>query len=118
MSDGLARVKAPEKREPRHQLHPLPRGLVELYGLIAVLVVLIPEWLAEGTLTLGSAATTDHLPMSSRAWKTLPELRLASMNLLELRYLARQCRLFGYASDNRDRLTVRLLTRARRRNSL
>ena len=118
MSDGLARVKAPEKREPRHQLHPLPRGLVELYGLIAVLVVLIPEWLAEGTLPLGSAATTDHLPMSSRAWKTLPELRLASMNLLELRRLARQCRLFGYASDNRDRLTVRLLTRARRRNSL
>lgn len=27
--------------EPR-RLHPLPRGLVELYGLLAVLVVLVP----------------------------------------------------------------------------
>ena len=73
--------------------------MVELYGLIAVLVVLIPEWLAEGTLTLGSAATTDSLPMSSRAWRTLPELRLASMTLLELRRLARQRRVYGYASE-------------------
>ncbi|AII43322.1 hypothetical protein KR100_08100 [Synechococcus sp. KORDI-100] len=99
-------------------MHPLPRGVVELYGLIAVLVVLIPEWLAEGTLTLGSAATTDPLPMSSRAWRTLPELRLASMTLLELRRLARQRRVYGYASESRDRLTARLLNRARRRNSL
>ena len=41
----------PDPSEQR-QLHPLPRGLVELYGLIAVLVVLIPEWLADGTLNL------------------------------------------------------------------
>ena len=61
MSFGFARVNAPDKPEARHQLHPLPRGLVELYGLIAVLVVLIPEWLAEGTLNIGSAATTDPL---------------------------------------------------------
>ena len=118
MSYGFARVNAPDKQEAPHQLHPLPRGLVELYGLIAVLVVLIPEWLAEGTLNIGSAATTDPLPMSARAWRTLPELRLASMSLLDLRRVARQCRLFGYASQNRDRLTARLLKRARRRNSL
>ena len=42
----------PEPKPPR-RLHPLPRGLVELYGLIAVLVVLIPEWIADGTLSLG-----------------------------------------------------------------
>ena len=51
---------------------------MELYGLIAVLVVLIPEWLADGTLNLGQAKGPASLPMRSRAWRTLPELRLAA----------------------------------------
>ena len=34
-----------ERRDAgQRSLHPLPRGLVELYGLLAVVVVLIPEW--------------------------------------------------------------------------
>ena len=35
---------------PLKTLHPLPRGLVELYGLLAVLMVLVPEWIAGGAL--------------------------------------------------------------------
>jgi hypothetical protein len=35
---------------PSRQLHPLPRGLVELYGLLAVLFVLVPEWMAGSAL--------------------------------------------------------------------
>ena len=45
-------VSSPQDSTEQRQLHPLPRGLVELYGLIAVLVVLIPEWIADGTLNL------------------------------------------------------------------
>ena len=41
-------MSAPSDPRQRRQLHPLPKGLVELYGLLAVLVVLIPEWLADG----------------------------------------------------------------------
>ena len=104
----------PEPKPPR-RLHPLPRGLVELYGLIAVLVVLIPEWIAEGTLSLGDKKSRSNLPMASRAWRTLPELQLASMNLSALRQLGRQLRLWGYASESRDRLTARLLNRIKRR---
>ena len=59
---------------------------MELYGLIAVLVVLIPEWLADGTLNLGQAKGPASLPMRSRAWRTLPELRLAAMTLACLLY--------------------------------
>ena len=36
-----------EEHQVRSTLHPLPRGLVELYGLLAVLMVLVPEWIAE-----------------------------------------------------------------------
>nr|WP_284498636.1 hypothetical protein [Synechococcus sp. MU1655] len=97
-------------------MHPLPKGLVELYGLIAVLVVLIPEWLADGTLALNERPSRSAMPMTSRAWRTLPELQLASMTLSELRLLARDLRLWGYSSDPRDKLTNRLLKRSTRLN--
>ena len=109
-------MTAPHERHERRQLHPLPRGLVELYGLIAVLVVLIPEWLADGTLNIGQAtAPVETLPMRARAWRILPELRLAAMSLRELRRLAQQQRLGHYASLTRDQLTFHLLKRLRRR---
>ena len=111
-------MKAPDQKNEHRRLHPLPRGLVELYGLIAVLVVLIPEWLADGTLSVGAANGAEPLPARGRAWRTLPELRVASMNLLEIRRLCRQLHMFGYASQNRDQLTRRLLRRSRRRNLL
>ena len=60
--------RSAEKRHPEERsLHPLPRGLVELYGLVAVLVVLIPEWLADGTISISQAAGPEFLPMRSRA---------------------------------------------------
>ena len=102
----------------QRSLHPLPRGLVELYGLVAVLVVLIPEWLANGTISIGQAAGPEFLPMRSRAWRTLPELRLAAMSLRELRQLARQLRVSQYGNSNREELTARMLRRLRSRNAL
>ena len=110
-------MTAPSDPRKRRQLHPLPKGLVELYGLLAVLVVLIPEWLAEGTLSMDIRKGGDAMPMTTRAWRTLPELQLASMSLRELRELARNMRLWGYSSDARDRLSQRILQRIRRQNS-
>lgn len=109
-------MAAPPDTRKHRQLHPLPKGLVELYGLLAVLVVLIPEWLADGTLSVDIRKGGDVMPMTTRAWRTLPELQLASMSLLELRALARQLRLWGYSSDSRDRLNQRLLRRIKRKN--
>ena len=107
-------MSVPREPRQRRQLHPLPKGLVELYGLLAVLVVLIPEWLADGTLSMDLRKGGQALPMTTRAWRTLPELQLASMSLQELRTLARQMHLWGYSSDTRDHLTQRLLQRIRR----
>jgi hypothetical protein len=104
---------------PRRQLHPLPRGLVELYGLLAVLVVLVPEWMASGALLgFGRQRRGDPLPPSSQAWLRLPELRLASMTLAQLRQLAAELGLGGYAGLGREPLTARLLPRLRRRKVL
>ena len=56
----------------------------------------------------------SDLPLPSGAWNRLPELRLASLNLAELRRLARAEGLPGYAGLSRDRLTARLLRRLRK----
>jgi len=37
--------KQPEQQPDHH--HPVPAGLVQLYGLLAVLFVLLPEWMAD-----------------------------------------------------------------------
>lgn len=92
---------------------------MELYGLLAVLFVLVPEWMAGGALQgFSGGSSGDALPPAAAAWRRLPELRLASMGLAELRLLARQQRLGGYAMERRERLTARLLQRSRRRKAL
>ena len=110
-------ASSPQDSTEQRRLHPLPRGLVELYGLIAVLVVLIPEWMAHGTLNLDPSGAQASLPMRSRAWRSLPELRLAAMTMAEMRFLAREMMLFHYAMDSRNALTARLLRRLRRRRT-
>jgi hypothetical protein len=104
-----------EQEEGSRQLHPLPRGLVELYGLLAVLFVLVPEWMA-GSALFGFRESREgsDLPVTTQAWQRLPELRLASLTLAGLRQLARQERIRGYAAMGRDRLTQRLLKRLAR----
>lgn len=100
----------PGEESVQRTLHPLPRGLVELYGLLAVLFVLVPEWMAGGAL-LGfrEGRLGSELPVPSGAWQRLPELRLAALNLAQLRQLARQRGLRGYGRESRSRLTDRLL---------
>jgi hypothetical protein len=103
--------EAPGER-PKRQMHPLPRGLVEFYGLLAVLFVLVPEWMAGGVLSgFRDAREGSELPLPSKAWQRLPELQLATMGLAELRQLARREHICGYAAMGRQRLTNRLLRR-------
>lgn len=113
------RPQPPPPEGESRRLHPLPRGLVELYGLLAVLFVLVPEWMAEGAL-LGwrERRRGASLPPAGAAWQKLPELMLASMSLAELRQLAADQRLVHYGRLRRERLSARLLQRLRRRRAL
>ena len=100
----------------KRQLHPLPRGLVELYGLLAVLFVLVPEWMAGSALgTLPEGAAGAELPVRSSAWSRIPELHLATLSLQEMRLLAREEHLWGYSRLTRQALNDQLLRRLRGR---
>ncbi|MFM8525568.1 MAG: hypothetical protein ACKOCM_08115 [Cyanobacteriota bacterium] len=105
----------------KRQLHPLPRGLVELYGLLAVLFVLVPEWMAGSAMgTLPEGGSGSELPVRSSAWSRIPELHLATLSLREMRLLAREEHLWGYARLSRqalnDLLQYRLRGRERRQS--
>jgi hypothetical protein len=116
MDDPPSPAAAANPEPERRQLHPLPPGLVELYGLLAVLFVLVPEWMAGGALLgLRLGREEADLPVASAAWRKLPELRLATLSLAELRALARQLGIHGYGRLERQRLTLRLLKRLRGR---
>ncbi len=90
-------------------MNPMPKRMTKLYGILAVIMVIIPEWIAETTLLIFQFKNYREIPKESIKWSQMPELKLASMNLRDLRILARQLKVFGYSSDTRSKLTKRLM---------
>lgn len=101
--------------DPQQPLHPLPKGLVEFYALLAVVLVLVPEWLANTALENLDITKGERLRLRSGSWRWDPELMLGAMTMAQLRRLARQQRLWGYSREHRDRLVRRLLRNFRRK---
>ncbi len=98
------------------KLKPLPKGLVKIYGLIAVVGVLIPELLAEFAISIGLINAEQKLPTNSNLWQTQPELRLSSMSFRELRLLAMKLKIQGYSSQNKNDLSKRVLSKIQCKN--
>ena len=82
--------------------------MVRLYGLIAVIIVIIPEWLAELTFSISKFDFEKQLPWNNDYWQTQPELRLAAMNIKELRALAMSLKIQGYAAEPKEVLSKRI----------
>ena len=97
------------KSKQTRRLKPLPKRIIKLYGLIAIIFVLIPEWIAESAIAINQVNSNNNLPKVSSLWATQPELLLATMNFRELRALAMQLKIHGYANENKAGLSRRLL---------
>ena len=89
-------------------LQPSSKALVTLYGLIAVIIVIIPEWLAELTFSISKFDSEKKLPWNNDCWQTKPELRLAAMNIKELRALAMSMKIQGYSAEPKEVLSKRI----------
>ena len=105
------------KNKTKFNLRPLPRGMVELYGLMAILLVIIPEWLAELALTIKGSNSSIKLPFDEINWEEIPELKLTTLTLFQLRGLAMKFKIPGYSSDNRYTLIKRLTKHIKSRNA-
>ena len=93
----------------------LERARINIYNILAILIVIIPEFFAELIYTLEVAHHKDLLPNESDAWKNITELKLSKMNIYELRIMAKQLRLHGYSSDNRNTLIRRIEQKSKTR---
>ena len=86
----------------------IEKARINLYSILAILIVIIPEFFAELIYTIEISQHKNKLPNEGEAWKNNTELRLSKMNIYELRLIAKKLRLHGYSSDNRTLLINRI----------
>ena len=107
-----------DNKANRRSLQLPSKSITSFYGLIAVLLVLIPEWLAEGTIFISKTISAHKIPKEGMAWHLEDELRLASMSIFNLRKLAKEAILIGYSSENRFLLTKRILKKLNKKSNV
>ena len=88
---------------------------INIYNILAILIVIIPEFFAELIYTIEASQHKKILPNEGEAWKNITELKLSKMNINELRLMAKNLRIHGYSSDNRKTLIRRIEISLKRR---
>ena len=93
----------------------IERARINLYNILAILIVIIPEYFAELIYTFEATQHNEKLPNEGEAWKKDIELRLSKMNIHELRLMAKRLRIHGYSNENRNSLIRRIYKKSRKR---
>ena len=93
----------------------IEKARINVYNILAVLIVIIPEFFAELIYTIEMSQSKDVLPDEGEAWKINTELKLSKMNIYELRLMAKKYRIHGYSCDNRNTLIRRIERYLKRR---
>ena len=93
----------------------IEKAKINFYNILAVLIVIIPEFFAELIYTIEVSQHKRELPNEGDAWEKNTELKLSRMNLYDLRLMAKRLRIHGYSSDNRSSLIRRIERKTSRR---
>ena len=93
----------------------LEKARINLYNILAILIVIIPEYIAELIYSIEISQHGETLPLEGEEWVKNTELKLSKMNIYELRLLAKRLRILGYSSDNRNSLIRRIRNKSNRR---
>jgi len=93
----------------------LDRARINLYNILAILIVIIPEYFAELIYSIEISQHKGILPNEGDAWKNETELKLSKMNIYELRLMAKRLSIHGYSNENRNTLIRRINRKSRKR---
>tara|TARA_Y100001968_G_scaffold238642_1_gene222039 strand:- start:19 stop:351 length:333 start_codon:yes stop_codon:yes gene_type:complete len=93
----------------------LERARINLYNLLAIVIVVIPEYFAELIYAIEVSQHKAILPNESDAWEKDAELKLSKMNIYELRLMARRLDIHGYSNENRNSLIRRINRKSKKR---
>ena len=89
----------------------IDKAKINIYNLLAVLIVIIPELFAEIIYEIGISQHNNELPTEGDAWRKDSELKLSRMNILELRLTAKSLSIHGYSNEDRNSLIRRIIRR-------
>ena len=93
----------------------IERAKINLYNILAILIVIIPEYFAELIYSLEVSQHKAILPNEGEAWEIETELKLSKMNIYELRLHAKSLSIHGYSNENRNSLIRRINSKYKRR---
>ena len=93
----------------------LERARINFYNILAILIVIIPEYIAELIYSIEVSQHYDKLPGEGDAWENDTELRLSKMNIFELRLMAKRLYIHGYSNENRNSLIRRIKRKSMKR---
>ena len=93
----------------------LEKARINLYNILAIIIVIIPEYFAELIYTIEVSHHKDVLPDEGEAWQKDTELRLSKMNIFELRLMAKKLFIHGYSNENRNSLIRRINRKYKKR---
>ena len=93
----------------------LERARISIYNILAVLIVIIPEYFAELIFSIEVSKHKTILPDEGDAWENDTELKLSKMNIFELRLMAKRLSIHGYSNENRNTLIRRITRKSKKR---
>ena len=93
----------------------LERVQMNIYNILAVLIVIIPEYFAELIYSIEVSLHKGILPNEGDAWENNTELKLSKMNIYELRLMAKRLSIHGYSNENRNSLIRRINRKSKKR---
>ena len=93
----------------------IERARINLYNILAILIVIIPEFFAELIYTVEMSQHKEILQNEGEEWINNTELKLSKMNIYELRLMAKNLSIHGYSGDNRNSLIRRIARKSNRR---
>tara|TARA_Y100001968_G_scaffold11965_1_gene9984 strand:+ start:1081 stop:1434 length:354 start_codon:yes stop_codon:yes gene_type:complete len=93
----------------------IERARINLYNILAILIVIIPEYIAELIYSIEVSQHKAILPNEGDAWENDTELKLSKMNIYDLRLLAKRLSIHGYSSENKNSLIKRVNRKLKKR---
>ncbi len=88
---------------------------INIYNILAILIVIIPEYLAELIYSIEVSQHKERLPKEGEAWENDNDLKLSKMNIYDLRLMAKGLSIHGYSNENRNSLIRRINRKTRKR---
>ncbi len=93
----------------------IEKARINIYNILAILIVIIPEFFAELIYTIEVSQHKNFLQDEGEAWEKDTELKLSKLNMYELRLMAKKLHIHGYSSDNRNSLLRRITRKSKKK---